>query len=119
MAVTMSIVLYGVVAYIIVPGDGTGPFDAAYRDARILALSAAGVMFFLMSLAVPMILKTPSAGRGRLLMRWMLAETAAACGVIAALLGQDFRLFLPLGGLALAGMLLTYPNSERLIDAPR
>ena len=119
MALTMSIVLYGVAAYVVVPPDDTAPFDAAYRDARILALTVAGVMFFLMSLVMPLVLKSRTAGRLPFLMRWMLTEMTAVCGLLAAVLGQDFRLFLPLGGLALAGMLLTYPSSERLISAPQ
>ena len=119
MALTMSVVLYGIVAYVVVPTDDTVPFDGAYRDVRILAFSIAGVMFFLMSLVVPQILKARTAGRLPFLMRWTLTEMTAVCGLLAAVLGQDFRVFLPLGGLALAGMLLTYPSSERLISAPQ
>ena len=119
MALTMSVVLYGVVAYVIAPPDDTVPFDAAFRDVRTLALSASGVMFFLISLVISRVFTAQSAGRAPFVMRWMLTEMTAVCGFIAAVLGQDFRLFLPLGGLALAGMLLTYPSSERLISAPQ
>ena len=44
-ALTMSIVIYGVIAFVIVP-MGAQPFDAAFSNPVILALHIAGLGMF-------------------------------------------------------------------------
>jgi hypothetical protein len=109
-ALTMSIVLYAVIAYVIVP-MGAEPFDAAFSKPAILVLHLAGLGMFVMSFVVPSTMLNRSNNvRGAMIMRWAMIESAAVCGLLAAFIDQDVRLFLPLGALALGGMLLAFPR---------
>ena len=107
-ALLMSIVLYGVIAFLIVP-MGTQTFNALFANPTILILHLAGLAVFATSFLIPSILKTTNV-RTTSIIRWAMIESAAVFGLLAAFLGQDVRLFLPLGALAIAGMVLAYPR---------
>ena len=108
----MSVALYGVIAYVMAP-VGEQPFDAAFSNPIILALRIAGIGMFAMSFILSSILMKRSANvRGAMLIRWAMIESAAVFGLLAAFIGNDVRLFIPLGARAIAGMLIAYPKRE-------
>jgi len=114
-ALTVSVTLYGVIAYVMAPA-GEQPFDAAFSNPIILALHIAGIGMFVMSFVLSsMLMKRSSNVRGAMIVRWAMIESAAVFGLLAAFIGNDVRLFIPLGALAIAGMLMAYPRSE---DSP-
>lgn len=109
-ALTMSIVLYGVIAFMIVPRSDQS-FDALFANPIILVLHLAGLAMFAISFVVPAnMLKRSNNVRMAMIMRWAMIESSAVFGLLAAFIGQDVRLFLPLGALAIAGMLLAFPR---------
>jgi hypothetical protein len=133
----MSIVIYGVIAWMVVGSVPEGPFAEAIADPLVIGFYAGGVgafvMAFIMSSAVHRrtamrgaprppaspageMLTVPPRTRVALVVRWSLIEACAVFGLVAAFLESDPRLFLPLGALAIAGMLLNYPTDERLRD---
>ena len=109
LALLMSIVLYGVIAFVIVP-VGEQSFDAAFADPVILVLHLAGLGMLAMSFAAASVFRKRSNLRTASIIRWAMIESAAVFGLLAAFLGQDVRVFLPLGALAVAGMVLAYPR---------
>jgi hypothetical protein len=109
LALTTSIVLYGVIAYVVVP-MGAQPFDDAMSNPMILALHIAGLGMFVMSFVASSVLLKNSNRRVASIIRWAMIEAAAVFGLVAAFLSQDLRLFLPLGALAIAGMFMAYPR---------
>jgi F0F1-type ATP synthase membrane subunit c/vacuolar-type H+-ATPase subunit K len=117
-ALMMSIVLYGVIALVMTPVGGQ-PFDAPFSHPIILMLHIAGIGMFVMSFVLSSILmKRSNDVRTPMIIRWAMIESAAVLGLMAAFIGNDLRLFLPLGALAIAGMLLAYPRSDGGLAVP-
>ena len=137
-ALLMSVVIYGVVAWVAVGSVPDGSFEEALANPTVIGLYAAGlgafVMSFIISSAVHRrtamrgsapgpsasptgeVLTVPPRTRVALIVRWSMIEMSALFGLVAAFLTRDPRVFLPMGLLAVAGMLLNYPSDERLRD---
>jgi hypothetical protein len=129
-----TIVIYGLLAYMAVRNPAPGPFESAFSNPIVLVLQIIGVgMFFLAFVMSSVFLRRRPAGprapaapvtsgvvsvtprmRLALIVRWAMIESTAIFGLLAAFLSQDPRVFLPLGGLAIGGMLMSYPSDERL-----
>jgi hypothetical protein len=137
LALLTSIFMYGVVIYVTAGRtDQSQPIQAAFSNPIILVLHAMGAGMFILAFIVPSIVlrrlsanehvRAPVAAapsvsacprvRVVLIMKWALIESAAVVGLMAAFIAIDPRLFLPLGGLAVLGMLITYPSDSVLQD---
>jgi amino acid transporter len=135
----MSIVIYAAVAFVVVEGPAATPLEDAFSDPIVLALHGAGLAVFAMSFVVsaamlkgtssanaqahraapqpppaPGVVRVTPRMRSALIARWAMTEATAVFGLVAAFLKSDPRLFLPLGALAIAGMLLAYPSDDRI-----
>lgn len=129
-ALLLSLVFYGLIAYVMIGPGAEQSFDAAFADPIVLGLHAAGLAAFASAFLVssrllrggsrPAAYPSPAAVlitprmRLSLIVRWSMIESAAIFGLLTALLRNDVRLFIPLGALAFAGMLSSYPGDERL-----
>jgi hypothetical protein len=135
----MSIVFYGSIVFMSVTppvpesAAAGSALEAALSDPVIVALHLAGLVIFasafplssslfrrgasdspVASFTGSTALEVAPRARLALILRWALFESAAVLGLIAALLAADPRLFLPLGGLAAAGFLLSFPSDPFL-----
>jgi hypothetical protein len=115
-ALLISIGLYFVIAYLIIPSSGDQPLSATFDDTivQILYLVAAITFVAAFPISSMMMRREPSPARTRLgyIVRWAMFESTAIYGLMAAMLRQNLRLFLPLATLAIAGMLFSYPRDE-------
>jgi F0F1-type ATP synthase membrane subunit c/vacuolar-type H+-ATPase subunit K len=113
LAMLMSFGFYFIIAFVAVPVAETDPFQNDSLVAVLYILAA--VTFVAAFLVSSMIMRRdPSPERTRLgyIVRWAMIEATAIYGLIAAFLRQDRRLFLPLGILAVIGMLISYPRGR-------
>jgi hypothetical protein len=102
LAITFAVVIYGVVAWIVIGPKSTGPIR--WTDPIILGLHLAGVTATVAAFLVP--ITEPK----RYVLRWALFDSTAIFGLIAAFLGSHWHLVIPLGLVALAGLLLSHPS---------
>lgn len=112
-ALTISIVLYGVIAFIaVLPSEPAQPFDAFFSNPIILGAHVMGLTMLIMSFVIPPVLSRRGPKPQSFVIRWAMIESAAIFGLVAAFIGEDPRLFLPLGALAIAAILLAFPPRE-------
>jgi hypothetical protein len=102
LAITFAVVIYGVVAWMVVGPKSTGPIR--WTDPIILVLHVAGIATTIAAFLVP--ISEPK----RYILRWALLDSTAIFGLIAAFLGSHWQLVIPLGLVALAGLLLSHPS---------
>jgi hypothetical protein len=131
MALTIAVVIYAVLAFTMVPIRQDVPFASYANNPMFVVLAIFGVVMFGLSFVVPaLMLRTVPSGtarpapsfpqartRARLVVRWALTETPAIFGLMAAFIGRDARLFIPLGVLSVVGMLMSYPSDSVLESA--
>ena len=115
-ALLMSVVIYGVVAFAVVPAGDGSIVARILGDPILIALHVIGFMMVTMS-AVMFATLSRRAGpkQTAFIIRWAMTESAAVLGLIAAFFGNDARLFFPLGVLAVAGMLIAFPTREHFL----
>lgn len=132
-ALLFTILIYGLLAFMAVRNPAPGPFESAFSNPIVLVIQIIGAGMFFMAFVMSSLLLRRHAGpraptapvtpgvvsvtphmRLALIVRWAMIESAAIFGLVAAFLAQDPRVFLPLGGLAIGGMLMSYPSDERL-----
>ena len=115
-ALLTSIVVYFVVAFVAIPTPVDEPFQAGFSDMVTVVLYFVAAVTFALAFVIPSMIarREPSPERTRLafILRWAMIEATAIYGLIAAFLRQNPRLFIPLGVLAVAGMLISYPRGR-------
>ena len=134
LAFLASICVYGVVTLVFLPETPPTPFARAFSNLVIPAIYGMGAIMLALSFIIPPIvvrgpdvpasMRAPADPSGeirldprtryRLVLRWTLIESAAIFGLMASYIASDTRLFFPLGALAIAGMLLSYPSDAAL-----
>ncbi len=133
LALVVSICIYAVVIFIALRQPPAEPFGAALSKPFIIALHVAALGILLCAFVVPPVLlrdanssaaprlagphPTRAVGprtRRALIVRWTFIEWVAVFGLLAAFISRDPRLFLPLGGLAIVSLVLTYPTDSAL-----
>ncbi|HEU5161922.1 MAG TPA: hypothetical protein VFV54_02140 [Thermoanaerobaculia bacterium] len=113
-----SLVLYGVIAFLVVPPRPEVDPAAWTSDPLVVGLHLAGLGVIAGSFIVPPALakrgtaQPDVAQRQTWILRWALLESAGVFGLIAALLLRDARAFLLLGALSFVGLLLAFPRDE-------
>jgi hypothetical protein len=102
-AILMSTLIYAVVAWAtthsIVPGKLLG--DELHDTLTIALYSVAAGMFL-----AAMIVRA----RKMLIVRWVMLEAACICGLVAAMMHGDWRLYVAPWALALVGFISLYPR---------
>ena len=102
-AILMSTLIYAVVAWAtthaIVPGKLVGD---ELRDPVTIALYSVAAGTFLASMIVR--------SRKMLIARWAMLEAGCICGLIAAMMHGDWRLYIAPWVLALVGFISLYPK---------
>ena len=132
LAIAMSVVIYGIVAFFATPRNEPRTFGELFRDPLVLILHAAGFAMFVTAFVLPSVLLNVARAKGNskpqptrevritpeamktLVIRFALLEAPAILGLVAAFLSIDWRLVLPLGILSLAGLLVSYPGEDML-----
>lgn len=126
LAMTSAVVFYGVIAWMV-----AGPQAPRLRwnEMPVLALLGAGVAVLVAAFIVPNLLARASADESSgtrvapannvparvqkaLIVRFAMLEAGAILGLAAAFVAQSVQLYLPLGVLAILGMLLSFPNDS-------
>lgn len=126
----MSIAIYGVVAAVVAK-TMTATVAGGAANPIVLVLGVVALMMALMAIFVPRAAMRRSEERGSiappdpsappsvppnvftaLIIRWAMLEAVAILGLVAALITADPRAFIPLGVVAIAGMLLSYPGDS-------
>ena len=126
-ALLMAVGVYGMIIFVIKPLGGE--VDRPFTDPLVLVLHVVGVIEFTLAYVVSSMIMRSGAQRQpaaptnpnqdefmsqrlfrALIIRWALFECCAVFGLLAGFISSDPRLFLPLGGLGVAGMLLNYPG---------
>lgn len=113
-AIAFSTVIYAFLAWTIAPNPER-PFESSVRDTVTMALYAAAVMMFVAAMIVPGMLQSANA-RLRMIVSLSMFEACAIFGLVAAMLHNDWRLYLPAWALALIGFVRVWPSSE--VSAP-
>ena len=114
-AIVFSSVIYLVIAFMIAP-DTSGGFDevASRQPIPILYAAALGVFLFAWFVARKIVrAKDP---KTRLIVSLALFESCAIMGLVAAMVGKDWRLYLAPWVLALIGFIGEFPRG---IEADR
>ena len=117
-AIVTSLVLYGVIAFLVVPPRPEVDPGSWTGDPLVVGLHLAGLAGIAGSFIVPPAIarrqtaQPDVAQRQAWILRWALLESAGVFGLIAALLLRDARAFLLLGALSFVGLLLAFPRSE-------
>jgi hypothetical protein len=102
-AIVMSTLIYAVVAWAtthsIVPGKSLGD---ELRDPLTIGLYSASAGTFLAAMIVR--------SRKLLIVRWVMLEVGCICGLVAAMVHGDWRLYIAPWALALVGFITLYPR---------
>lgn len=131
MAMVISVLLYGIVAWMMTRGGQAGhPVEQTLQQPTVQVLYGLGVMMFILSSVVPrLVLRgrgeglhlgrppasvVPKEIRLALIIRFAMLESVAIFGLVCAFLFHDARLFVPPASLSLVGFLMAFP-SESLI----
>jgi hypothetical protein len=132
LAIAMSVVIYGIVAFVATPRSEPRAFAELFRQPLVLILHAAGFAMFVTAFVLPSVLLSLARTKAKstpqptteiritsetmraLIIRFALLEAPAILGLVAAFLSIDWRLVLPLGLLSLAGLLVSYPGEDML-----
>lgn len=112
-AIVFSTVIYLFVVYSLAPVPAR-PFQESVRTTITLAMYAAGFASFIAALVVPGLLRQPQ--RVKFITAMALFESCAICGLMAAFLHKDWRLYVPAWIVALIGFLREWPSEE--INSP-
>lgn len=116
--ITASVVIYGVIAFLVVPPRPEVDPASWTADPLVIALHLAGLGGLAGSFIVPPALarrrtaQPDVAQRQGWILRWALLESVGVFGLVAALLLRDARAFLLLGALSLVGLLTAFPRAE-------
>lgn len=110
-AIFFSTILYAAIAYT-TTGRPAGSFEESLRDPIVLALYAAALGGFVVATIVPA--RVPE--RSRTIVALALFESCAVFGLVAAFIGNDYRLYFAPWALALIGFLRSWPGGE--VSAP-
>jgi hypothetical protein len=130
LALLLSVLIYGVLGVIGVQEPTDASFESAFSNPVVIGLHVAGLGAFFMAFVMSsLLLRRPSMSppmapinrdivpprtRIALIVRWTLMEASAIFGLLAAFLARDPRLFVPLGALAVIGILASYPSENTL-----
>lgn len=108
-AILFSTVIYAGIIYTL-HGHPEGTFDAAVRKPLVLPFYGAAFGCFMAGLVGFSALRErdPRAG---LIVRLALFEATAIMGLVAAMLAQDWRLYLPTWAVAVIGFVREWPES--------
>jgi hypothetical protein len=102
-AIVMSTLTYAVVAWTttraIAPGRS---LSDELRDPVTIAMYSAAAGMFIAAMVVR--------ARKVLMVRWVMLDAACICGVIAAMMHGDWRLYIAPWALALVGFISLYPR---------
>ncbi|MBV8543707.1 MAG: hypothetical protein JO093_23225 [Acidobacteria bacterium] len=102
-AILMSTLIYAVVAWatthLVTPGKSLG--DELY-DPITIGLYSAAAGTFLAALIIR--------ARKKLIVRWVMLEAGCICGLVAAMMQGDWRLYIAPWALALVGFIGLYPR---------
>jgi len=102
-AILMSTLIYAVVAWATTQSIAPGRIlEDELRDPVTLALYSVAAGMFLAALIVR--------ARRLLILRWAMLEAGCICGLIAAMMHGDWRLYVAPWALALAGFISLYPR---------
>ncbi|HEY0592330.1 MAG TPA: hypothetical protein VGF40_11225 [Thermoanaerobaculia bacterium] len=126
----MSIAIYGVVAAVVAK-TMTATVAGGAANPIVLVLGVAALVMAVMAIFVPRAAMRRGGERApiappdpsappsvppnvftALIIRWAMLEAVAILGLVAALIIADPRAFIPLGAVAIAGMLLSYPGDS-------
>jgi hypothetical protein len=112
-ALFMSIVMYAAIAFAIIPVGEGRVVAAITSNPIVLAVYAAAFMVVVGSfLAFAALSRQVEKQQVAHIVRWAMIESAAIFGLVAAFIASDRRLFIPLGVLALAAMIVAFPREE-------
>jgi hypothetical protein len=109
-AITFSTIPYFLVAYVTSPMPAR-PFEEVVQMTITLALYGAALASFIAALVIPAVV-TQSAPQQKMILSLALFEACAICGLTAALIQHDWRIYIPTWIAALLGMLREFPKNE-------
>lgn len=132
MAMVVSVLLYGFVAWMMTGGGEAGlPVERTIQQPTVQILYGLGVVMFILSSVLPRIVlrgrgeglhhgrppvsAVPNEIRVALIIRFAALESVAIFGLVCAFIFHDARLFVPPASLSLVGFLMAFP-SESLIQ---
>lgn len=102
-AILMSTLIYAVVAWTTTHAIGPGKtLSDELRDPVTIALYSVAAGTFLAAMIIR--------ARKLLIVRWAMLEAACICGLIAAMMHGDWRLYIAPWALALIGFITLYPR---------
>jgi hypothetical protein len=102
-AILMSTLIYGAIAWVVTDAEAIGrTFSAELRAPLTIGLYAAAALAFLIAML--------TRARWLLVVRWVMLEVACICGLVAALVFGDWRLYGAPWALAIAGFVALYPR---------
>lgn len=109
LALFFSTVIYAVIAYTLPNAKPTASFDDAVRRPLVIPLYVVAMSVFIAGLVGFGRLKNANPQAGMIL-RLALFEACAIMGLMAALIAQDWRLYLPTWALAAIGFIREWPS---------
>ena len=102
-AILLSTLIYGVVAWVTTHAIASGKtLSDELRNPITIAMYSAAAGMFLAAMIVR--------SRKVLMIRWVMLDAACICGVIAAMMHGDWRLYIAPWALALFGFIALYPR---------
>jgi len=111
-AMVASTFTYAVIVWMLAPNTQGTFSEAVQRHQLTLILYGVALMTFVLANVVPKTALRNAPPRTRMVVTMAMYEACALYGLVAAFLGQDWRLYIPTWALALIGMLRAYPSSE-------
>ena len=108
-AITMSTVVYAGVLFAIA-GTPQRAFDESVKQPLTLAMYGAVLAMFVAGLAFTAVSKAPA--RTTMIVALGIFESCALLGFVAAILGSDWRLYIPAWIVALAGFVRQFPGED-------
>lgn len=113
-ALFIATCIYGVIDWVVVgPHFHVQTLEQELRSSMVLGFYAVGVAVFLSAFAL-----TATRRQNIFMARLALFEACAICGLLAAFLTNDWRLYLPTWALAAIGFLQTLPPSAEYTPGP-
>lgn len=109
-AIAGSTVIYLVIAYMVTPAPAR-PFAESVRTTMTLAMYAAAFAAFIAGLVIPSLLRQSPAHQ-KMIVALALFEGCATCGLVAAFVQQDWRLYVPAWIVALIGIVREFPRGD-------
>ncbi len=110
-AIFFSTVIYAVVAFTIA-GNPQGSFEDSLRNPIVLFAYVAALGAFFAAMIVPRF----APPRSRMIVALAVAESSAVLGLVAAFVGEDYRLYFAPWALAVIGFLRVWPGGD--VSAP-